>query len=111
MKKVLSLLFVALLALSAWADTTVTFIPGTTTGNNTAANAADEMTLDGVTISGNKAALAASAYRLPLAAMPLSRQQWVTSRKSSLPARVRIASLTVLTSFMVTATPASPVAG
>lgn len=63
MKKVLSLLFVALLALSAWADTTVTFIPGTTTGNNTAANAADEMTLDGVTISGNKAALAASAYR------------------------------------------------
>ena len=63
MKKLFSLLFVALLAMSAWADTTVTFIPGTTTGNNTAANAADEMTLDGVTISGNKAALAASTYR------------------------------------------------
>ena len=63
MKKLFSLLFVVLLAMSAWADTTVTFIPGTTTGNNTAANAADEMTLDGVTISGNKAALAASTYR------------------------------------------------
>ena len=63
MKKVLSLLFVALLAMSAWADTTVTFIPGTTTGNNTSANAADQMTLDGVTISGTKAALAATAYR------------------------------------------------
>ena len=63
MKKVLSLLFVALLAMSAWADTSVTFIPGTTTGNNTSANAADQMTLDGVTISGNKAALAASTYR------------------------------------------------
>jgi hypothetical protein len=63
MKKLFSLLFVALMAMSAWADTTVTFIPGTTTGNNTAANAADEMTLDGVTISGNKAALAASTYR------------------------------------------------
>ena len=63
MKKFFSLLFVALLAMSAWADTTVTFIPGTTTGNNSAANAADEMTLDGVTISGNKAALAASTYR------------------------------------------------
>ena len=63
MKKLFSFLFVALLAMSAWADTTVTFIPGTTTGNNSAANAADEMTLDGVTISGNKAALAASTYR------------------------------------------------
>ena len=63
MKKLFSLLFVALLAMSAWADTTVTFIPGTTTGNNSATNAADEMTLDGVTISGNKAALAASTYR------------------------------------------------
>ena len=63
MKKLFSLLSVALLAMSAWADTTVTFIPGTTTGNNSAANAADEMTLDGVTISGNKAALAASTYR------------------------------------------------
>ena len=63
MKKLFSLLFVALLAMSAWADTTVTFIPGTTTGNNSAANAADQMTLDGVTISGNKAALAASTYR------------------------------------------------
>ena len=59
----MSLLFVALLAMSAWADTTVTFIPGETKGKNSAANAADEMVLDGVTISGTKAALAASAYR------------------------------------------------
>ena len=63
MKKVLSLLFVVLLAMSAWADTTVTFIPGETKGSNTSANAADEMVLDGVTISGTKAALAASTYR------------------------------------------------
>ena len=63
MKKVLSLLFVALLALSAWADTTVTFVPGETKGKNSSANATDEMTLDGVTISGTKAALAASTYR------------------------------------------------
>ncbi len=63
MKKVLSLLFVALLAMSAWADTTVTFIPGVTKGNNTSATAADVMVLNGVTISGTKAALAASPYR------------------------------------------------
>ena len=63
MKKLFSLLFVALLAMSAWADTTVTFIPGETKGKNTSANAVDEMVLDGVTISGTKAALAASTYR------------------------------------------------
>ena len=51
MKKIISLLFVAMLALSAWADVTVTFIPGTTVGNNMSANAYDEMSLDGVTIS------------------------------------------------------------
>lgn len=65
MKKFLSLLFVALLALSAWADVTVTFDPNVTKGKNSAANAADEMTLSGVTISGTKAAFNATtaAYR------------------------------------------------
>ena len=63
MKKLFSLLFVAMLAMSAWADVTVTFIPGETVGTNTSANAFDTMTLDGVTISGNKAALAAAQYR------------------------------------------------
>jgi len=63
MKKLLSLLFVALLSISAWADITVTFVPGQTTGNNSSANAFDEMSLDGVTITGTKAALAASTYR------------------------------------------------
>ncbi|MBQ9556681.1 MAG: hypothetical protein IJV05_10690 [Muribaculaceae bacterium] len=65
MKKFLSLLFVALLAMSAWADVTVTFDPNVTKGKNAAANALDEMTLDGVTISGTKAAFNATspAYR------------------------------------------------
>lgn len=63
MKKLFSLLFVALLAMSAWADVTVTFIPGETVGTNTSATNDDEMTLDGVTISGTKAALAAAQYR------------------------------------------------
>ena len=63
MKKVLSLLFVALLAMSAWADTTVTFIPGTTVGNNTSANAYDKMTLDGVTIECTSGAFKANPYR------------------------------------------------
>ena len=63
MKKVLSLLFVALLALSAWADTTVTFIPGETVGSNTTATAADEMSLDGVKFSCTTAAFAAAQYR------------------------------------------------
>ena len=63
MKKIFSLLFVAMLTISAWADVTVTFIPGVTVGQNTAANAYDEMTLDGVTISGTKSALLANPYR------------------------------------------------
>ena len=63
MKKVFSLLFIAMLALSAWADVTVTFIPGETVGSNTSANAADEMTKDGVTFSCTTAAFAASQYR------------------------------------------------
>jgi len=63
MKKVLSFLFVAMLAMSVWADVTVTFVPGTTVGQYTGANQYDEMTLNGVTISGTKSALAANPYR------------------------------------------------
>ena len=63
MKKLFSLLFVALLTMSAWAETTVTFVPGTTTGNNTTASGADTMTLDGITISTTSGGLAAAEYR------------------------------------------------
>ena len=63
MKKLFSLLFVALLTMSAWAETTVTFVPSTTTGNNTTASGADEMTLDGITISTTSGGLAAAEYR------------------------------------------------
>ena len=56
-------MFAVLLALSAWADKTVTFIPGTTVGTNTSANAYDEMSLDGVKITGTKSALLANPYR------------------------------------------------
>ena len=63
MRRVLTFICVALMALTTWANFTVTFIPGETYGTNTSANAQDEMQLDGVTISGTKAALAASPYR------------------------------------------------
>ena len=63
MKKVLSLLFVTMLALSAWADVTVTFIPGETVGSNTSASSADEMSKDGVTITCTSGAFAAAQYR------------------------------------------------
>ena len=52
MKKIFSLLMFALLTMSAWAETTVTFVPGNPLGNNQ--NASDTnatMTLDGVTIT------------------------------------------------------------
>ena len=63
MKKLFSLLFVTMLALSAWADITVTFVPGTTVGNNTSATSFDQMTLDGVTITCTTGAFAAAQYR------------------------------------------------
>ena len=63
MRRVLTFICVALMAMTAWANFTVTFIPGETYGTNTSANAQDEMVLNGVTISGTKAALAASPYR------------------------------------------------
>ena len=56
MKKLFSLLFVALLSMTAW-GTTVTFVPGTTSGQYSNASQADEMSKDGVTISSTKAAL------------------------------------------------------
>ena len=63
MKKIFALLFVALLAMPAWADLTVTFIPGETVGENLSANAVDEMTLDGVTITCTSGAFATAQYR------------------------------------------------
>ncbi|MBR5171477.1 MAG: chitobiase/beta-hexosaminidase C-terminal domain-containing protein [Muribaculaceae bacterium] len=57
MKKLFSLLFVALLTMSAW-GTTVTFVPGNPMGTGSAANDANvSMTLDGVTISSTLGAL------------------------------------------------------
>ena len=49
-KKLLSLLVLALTAMSAWGFT-VTFLPTETKGNNSAANAPDTITLDGVKIT------------------------------------------------------------
>ena len=63
MKKLFSLLLVAMLALTAWADVTVTFVPGETVGKNTSANKADVMTRDGVTITCTSGAFAAAQYR------------------------------------------------
>ena len=63
MKKLFSLLFVAMLALSAWADITVTFIPGETVGSNASANKFDQMSLDGVTITCTTGAFNAAQYR------------------------------------------------
>ena len=63
MRRLLTIICVALMSLTTWANFTVTFIPGETQGTNTSANAYDEIVLDGVTISGTKAALAATAYR------------------------------------------------
>ena len=62
MKKLFSLLFVALLSMTAW-GTTVTFEPGNPNGSNTTATSADTMTKDGVTISTTKGAFAAAQYR------------------------------------------------
>ena len=63
MRRLLTIICVALMSLTTWANFTVTFIPGESPGSNTSANAYDEMVLDGVTISGTKAALAATTYR------------------------------------------------
>jgi hypothetical protein len=55
MKKLFSLLFVALLSMTAW-GTTVTFVPGNPSGGYSNASQADQMSKDGVTISSTKAA-------------------------------------------------------
>ena len=63
MKKLFSLLFVALLTMSAWAETTVTFTAGTDLGTTTGNNSPDAITKDGVTISCTDAAFATAEYR------------------------------------------------
>ena len=63
MKKLFSLLTLALLTMSAWADTTVTFTAGTDLGSTTANGSADQVTKDGITIDCTDAAFATAQYR------------------------------------------------
>ena len=63
MKKLFSLLTLALLTMSAWAQTTVTFTAGTDLGSTSANTTPDEVTKDGVTISCTDAAFATEQYR------------------------------------------------
>ena len=63
MKKLFSLLTLALLTMSAWAQTTVTFTAGTDLGKTTANNSADTISKDGVTIICTDAAFATAQYR------------------------------------------------
>jgi hypothetical protein len=56
MKKLFSLLTLALLTMSAWAETTVTFTPGDPAGTTTADKTADEMASDGITVTCDNAA-------------------------------------------------------
>ena len=63
MKKLFSLLTLALLTMSAWAQTTVTFTAGTDLGSTSTNGSADEVTKDGITISCTDAAFATAQYR------------------------------------------------
>lgn len=63
MKKLFSLLTLALLTMSAWAQTTVTFTAGTDIGTTTANNSADTISKDGITIVCTDAAFATAQYR------------------------------------------------
>ena len=63
MKKLFSLLTLALLTISAWAETTVTFTPGTDVGLTDGNNSADSISKDGVTIACTDAAFATAQYR------------------------------------------------
>lgn len=63
MKKLFSLLTLALLTMSAWAQTTVTFTAGTDLGSTSANGSADAVTKDGITISCTDAAFATAQYR------------------------------------------------
>jgi hypothetical protein len=63
MKKLFSLLTLALLTMSAWAETTVTFTAGTDLGLTTGNNSADTVSKEGVTIVCTDAAFATAQYR------------------------------------------------
>ena len=63
MRKFFTLLTLCLLASFAWGETVVTFIPGETVGNNETAAGADEMSLDGITVSTTAGGLKAQQYR------------------------------------------------
>ena len=56
MKKLFSLLALALLTMSAWGETIVTFTPGDPAGTTTADKTPDEMASDGITVSCDNAA-------------------------------------------------------
>ena len=56
MKKLFSLLTLALLTMSAWAQTTVTFTPGDPAGTTTGNTTPDEMTSGGITVACDDAA-------------------------------------------------------
>lgn len=63
MKKLFSLLTLALLTTSVWAQTTVTFTAGTDLGSTSVNGSADEVTKGGITISCTDAAFATAQYR------------------------------------------------
>ena len=63
MKKLFSLLTLALLTMSAWAATDVTFTAGTDVGTTSANTTPDEVTKGGITISCTDAAFATAQYR------------------------------------------------
>ena len=63
MKKLFSLLTLAMLTLSAMAATTVTFTIDVANGQNTAVGGADEMSLDGITVNTTAGAFNATEYR------------------------------------------------
>ena len=49
--------------MTVWGETVITFIPGETTGNNETASGADQMSLNGITISTTAGGLKAPEYR------------------------------------------------
>lgn len=63
MKKLFSLLTLALLTMSAWAATTVTFTAGTDVGSTDGNTTPDVVSKDGITISCTDAAFATAQYR------------------------------------------------
>ena len=63
MKKLFSLLTLAMLTLSAMAATTVTFTIDVANGQNTSVGGADKMSLDGITVNTTAGAFNATEYR------------------------------------------------